>query len=95
MNPLAPYQSLKNSDPRCADFLTMAERELAAFFKAVTQLFGSEQARLSGEDWLRELIATDALPASTREWRLLTTRVTARLANRVNAVSLSSASTHA
>jgi len=95
MNPPILYQSMNNSDPRCSDIVAMAERELAAFFKAVTQLFGTEQAELSGEDWLRELLASDALPASTPEWRSLTAKVAARLANRVNSLSLSTASTHA
>jgi hypothetical protein len=31
----------------------------------------------------------DGLPASTREWRLMTARASTRLANRVNAASLS------
>jgi hypothetical protein len=47
--------------------MTMAERELSAFVNAVTQLFGSEQAELSAEDWLQELIEIDGLPFSTRE----------------------------
>jgi len=46
----------------------MAEHELSAFFGAVTELFGSEQAALSAEDWLHALINIDGLPASTREW---------------------------
>ena len=49
--------------------MMMAERELSAFFNAITELFGSEQAELSAEDWLHELIEIDGLPASTREWR--------------------------
>jgi len=68
----------------------MAERELSAFFKAVTQLFGSEQAELSADDWLHELIEIDGLPASAREWRLITPKVLTRLASRVNASSRSS-----
>ena len=89
MNTPILYKSMRNSDPCCSDIETMAERELAAFFKAVTELFGSEQAELSGEDWLRELLASDALPASIREWRSFTAKVAARLANRVNSLSLS------
>jgi hypothetical protein len=68
----------------------MAERELSAFFNAVTQLFGSEQAELSAEDWLRELIEVDGLPASAREWRLITARISTRLASRLKSSSLSS-----
>ena len=88
MNPLAPYKSSNNSNLRCGDFMTMAEQELSAFFKAVTQLFGPAQAELSAEDWVRELIEIDSLPASISEWRLITAKVSTRLATRVNASSL-------
>jgi hypothetical protein len=84
MNPLARYKPSMNSNPRCAEVMTMAERELSAFFNTVIQLFGSEQAELSAEDWLQELIEIEALPASTREWRLLTAKASTRLASRVN-----------
>jgi hypothetical protein len=90
MNPLARYKPANNYHPGCTDFMTMAERELSAFFDAVTQSFGSEQAELSAEDWLRELIEVDGLPASAREWRLITARSSTRLASRVNTSSLSS-----
>jgi hypothetical protein len=89
MNPLARYKSSENLNPRCADLMMMAERELSAFFNAVTQLFGSEQAGLSAEDWLQELTEIDGLPASTREWRLITAKVSTRLASRARASSLS------
>ena len=89
MNPLIQRRLPKNANLDCADSMTMAERELAAFFSAVTELFGSEQAEGSADDWLHELIKIDGLPASTREWRLITARVSTRLANRVNASSLS------
>ena len=65
------------------DATTMAERELSAFFTAVTELYGPEQAEASAEDWLRELMASDGLPTSTREWRTLTIAAAARLASRV------------
>ena len=45
----------------------MAEHELAAFFGAVTELFGSEQAGLSAENWLEEFLASETLPAATRD----------------------------
>jgi hypothetical protein len=59
MNSLARYESVKNSNPGCASLITMAEQELSAFFNAVTDLFGSEQAEISAEDWLREFIEID------------------------------------
>jgi hypothetical protein len=95
MNPLARYEPLKNSNPSCADLMTMAERELSAFFNAVTQLFGSEQAELSAEDWLQELIEIDGLPTSAREWRLITAKISTRLPNGVKASSLSTELTNA
>jgi len=95
MNPLARYKPSTNPNLRCADLMTMAERELSAFFNAVTQLFGSEQAELSAEDWLHELIGIDGLPTSAREWRLITAKVSTRLASGVTASSLSTEFTNA
>ena len=92
MNALVRYEPSKNYNSRCADLMTMAERELSAFFNAVGQLFGSEQAELSAEDWLQKLIEIDALPSSAREWRSITTKVSTRLPSRVNASSKSSES---
>lgn len=80
-------QATRNRQPKgpdCADSISMAERELAAFFRAVTELFGSELAELSAKQWLRELEAAEDLPASTREWRRVTARASAWLANRIN-----------
>jgi hypothetical protein len=70
--------------PTFANWMTMAERELGAFISAVTELFGSERARLAAEDWLDELSLMETLPGSTiRDWRLITIAASARLANRV------------
>jgi acyl carrier protein phosphodiesterase len=88
MNSLARYE-LSNSNHPCPDLLTMAEQELSAFFNAIRQRFGSEEAQLSAEDWLQELNQIDALPASIGEWRSLTAKASTRLASRVSASSLS------
>jgi hypothetical protein len=74
---------LTNHDQISGDVKTMAERELSAFFRAVTELYGSEQAEASTEDWLRELMTINDLPASAREWRTLTIAAAARLGSRV------------
>ena len=95
MNPVARYEPSNNSNLGCDDFITMAERELSAFFDAVTQVFGSEQAEISAEDWLHEFTHIDGLPTSAREWRLITAKVSTRLASRVNASSLSTELTNA
>jgi hypothetical protein len=89
MNSLARYKPSNNSNLGCADFIKSAEPELSAFFRAVTALFGIEQAELSAEDWLQELVEIDRLPASSREWRLITAKASTRLATRVNPSSLS------
>lgn len=70
----------------------MAERELAAFFRAVTELFGPELAELSVEEWLEELAAANGLPSSAHEWRRITLNICKRLAPRLSALSLSDAS---
>jgi hypothetical protein len=72
--------------------MKLAQRELAAFLSAVREQFGLEQAKLSAEDWLQELAAIEGLPFSAREWRGITVSVLARLADRVNASSISTAS---
>ncbi len=82
MNQLALNRALNDHDDACDDLEIMAKQEFAAFFNAVTELFGSEQAELSAEDWLQELASIEGLPGSTREWRRLTVKVSARLAKR-------------
>jgi hypothetical protein len=86
MNQFADRRQPRNPD--CSGSMSLAERELSAFFGAVKELFGSELAELSAEEWLRELEATDDLPASTSEWQTLTAKASLWLANRVNALSL-------
>ena len=95
MNALARYKPSKTFNPRCADLMAMAERELSAYFHAVTQLFGSEQAELSAEDWLQELIEIDDLPTSVPKWRSITAKASTRLPNGANASSLSTEFTNA
>jgi hypothetical protein len=74
----------------CAGAKATAERELNAFFTAVSDMFGAEQAELSADDWLSELTAAEVPPSSTREWRGITLRASARLAARVYPASMSS-----
>lgn len=80
---------LANHNLACPELIAKAERELAAFFKTVTQSFGAQQAEIAAEDWLHELAEIDGLPASIREWRQITAKALARLASRVSALSLS------
>jgi hypothetical protein len=65
------------------DQINMAERELSAFIRAVTELFGPEQARLSTEDWLDESELMGGPHGATRkDWRAVTVAASARLAKR-------------
>jgi hypothetical protein len=67
-----------------ADRIHLAERELASFIGAVTELFGPEQARLSADDWLEKSESMDGPPRSTsRDWRAVTVAASARLASRL------------
>jgi hypothetical protein len=66
----------------------MAERELTAFVVAVTELFGSEQARLSAEEWVDALVSMKSLCGSkSRDWRAVTIAISARLTSRLSASS--------
>jgi hypothetical protein len=48
---------------------------LGAFMRAVTELFGPEQARVAAEDWVDELEFVDILPEPAgRDWRSVTYR---------------------
>jgi hypothetical protein len=81
-----PLYDWKNShSPADADLMVIAERELGAFIRAVTELFGPEQARLAAEDWVDELELMDALPGPTRrDWGSVTVAAAAQLARRLN-----------
>ncbi len=68
--------------------MEMAEEELSAFLKAVKELYGTEEARLSAEDWLDESDLIDSPPLSTsRDWRAVTIAASARLAHRLTAAA--------
>jgi hypothetical protein len=92
MNQLMINKPRNNHDLHCAGAMAMAERELAAFFSAVTELFGPELAEISAEEWLEELAATNNLPSSAREWRRITHNICKRLAARWSALSVPAAS---
>jgi len=67
-----------------ADQMHIAERELSAFIRAVTQLFGPEEAKLSAEDWLDESELVGSPHRSTSlDWRAISVAASARLAKRL------------
>jgi hypothetical protein len=80
---------MQRTEQRCAELtaglLPDAEKELAAFARAIRLQFGSEQARQSIEDWMAEF----ELVAWPREdtildWRRITIAASVRLAGRIN-----------
>jgi len=73
-----------SANPNCAELMTLAERELAAFVGAVTELCGPQRAGLAADVWLHELESLAALPGPTsRDWRRVTVAALARLASRL------------
>ena len=84
MNQLSLNKVGKNRNSTCAELLRMAQQELTAFSAAVKEMFGSEQAEISADDWLEELAEISVLPATAREWRQITIKASTRLARRMN-----------
>jgi len=83
--PIQLYESKTRHSPADADLMVIAEQELGAFIRAVTELFGPEQARLATEDWIDELELMDTLPGPTRrEWGSVTVAASIQLARRLN-----------
>ncbi len=68
----------------CEDQINMAARELSAFIRSVTELFGPEQASLSTEDWLVQSEQVNGPHKATKkDWRAVTVAASAGLANRL------------
>ena len=76
-------QQLKSTAPPAANLIILAERELAAFCKAVSELFGPEQAHLSTAEWIDALESIDwpARPGVS-DFRRITTTAAATLTRR-------------
>jgi hypothetical protein len=84
--PIPRNEWTNNHGPADADLMVIAERELGAFIRAVTELFGPEPARLAAEYWVDELELMDVLPGPTRrDWGEVTVAASAQLARRLNA----------
>jgi len=78
---------MKSDDPHGVYLMNMAQRELGAFMRAVTEVYGSEEAMLAAGDWLDEFDATDELPGfAIGDWRRITIAAAERLANRLSAL---------
>jgi hypothetical protein len=65
-----------------------AARELCAFVRAVSELFGAEEARIATEDWLDELEVIDcASELNPRDLRKVTIAAAGRLSKRLPSAS--------
>jgi hypothetical protein len=83
--PIPVYEWKNSQSPADAELMVIAERELGAFIRAVTELFGPEQARLAAEYWVDELELMDTLPGPSRcDWGSVTVAASAQLARRLN-----------
>jgi hypothetical protein len=66
-----------------AELVPAAEQELAAYAGAVRELFGSEQARQSVEDWMAEFESVEwPIDGRMPDWRRITIAAASRLAIR-------------
>jgi len=62
----------------CAELASIAERELAAFFQAVTELYGDTYARLMAEKWIHRFdVGQIPLQSARRACRIVTVLVLA------------------
>src|ERR1700730_9574991 len=83
--PIPVYESKNSHSPADPDLMVIAEQELGAFIRAVTELFGPEQARLAAQDWVADVELRDCLPGPTRrEWGSVTVAASVQLARRLN-----------
>ena len=79
------YEWKSNHSPAGADLMVIEEPELRAFIRAVTELFGPEQARIAAEDWVDEMELVDTLPGPTRrDLGSVSIAASAQLARRLN-----------
>ena len=77
------------SNSICEEQMLLGERELFSFLAAVTELYGSGEARISAEDWLEESDRIDVpLLSARRDWRAVSIAASARLAGRIDAALL-------
>ena len=81
--PMRASRKLEETAPSDTELIILAERELAAFARAVRELFGPEQECLSSAEWIDELESLN-LRAGPRgsDFRRITAAASSRLAYR-------------
>jgi hypothetical protein len=84
LQPIATSHWSNGNDPSADHLAVTGEGEFTEFVRAVTELFGPEQATQSAEDWLNEVASKHSLPAPRSiEWRLVTLAAFAQLTIRL------------
>ena len=86
MNGSEPDFSEKSPDRGASidGLVRMAERELAAFIGAINELFGPEEARVSADEWIEELLSINqSVGPGGPDWRRITIMASGRLAGRL------------
>lgn len=76
-------QNTLTLDPRKLAFIERAEHELAAFHRAVAELYGSAEAERAAADWLEAFQTTPRSEAFP--WRRVSQTAASRLASRRSA----------
>jgi hypothetical protein len=72
------------SDQPNAELHLAAERELAAFYSAVLEMYGPEEARRAGQDWIEEMEKIDRSASGVLpDWRHAAIVAADSLASRV------------
>jgi hypothetical protein len=80
---LKPTSAQEGDTPDYVSLIVTAERELGAFVRAVTDLFGAEQAELSAEEWVAALESWEAsVDLGISDFRRITLKAAAGLAYR-------------
>jgi len=69
---------------RVAEFMTTAERELAAFYEAILRRYGLKEAKKAAQDWIEELETMDwPADGTLANWRHVTIAAADCLAFRI------------
>lgn len=60
------------TDMPCTELVVLGERELAAFVRSITELFGADQARMATEDWFEAIALLDCHTSRpSHSWRFV------------------------
>ena len=80
---MRPSRQLEETSLSDANLIILAELELAAFTRAVRELFGPEQANLSSAEWIDELESLNwPVGSGASGFRQITAAASSRLAHR-------------